>query len=151
MKLYHFTAAEFRRGGTDWGPLMHTRLLVILDLFRFRWGAAVHISPHAAALGRRLGAGVLSDHNVDVHGTVNAADVMPDGMVSRADAERAVRLAIEVGATAIGVYPHWQPGAGLHLAHRAKCRPGAPALWGAVKRDGRQVYTSIDEALEVMR
>lgn len=150
MRLYHFFEHEFVRGGEDWFPLMAPRLLVTLDLFRYRWGDVVEVSPHPAAIGRRLGPSVLSDHNVDRWGLVHGIDVMPRGMERRRDAERAVRYLVEVGATAIGVYPHWQPGAGVHVGQRDSHRPGAPASWGAVRRDGKQVYVSLDEALGAM-
>ena len=41
----------------------------------------------------------------------------------------------------LGVYPHWNS-PGFHLDTR-----GYRARWGAVNRNGRQVYVSYDEAL----
>lgn len=146
LGLVHFRAAEFRRGGVQWFLVMDPRLLVLLDTFRFMWGRPVAISQHPAALGRHL-SDSRSDHNVDRDGTVYAADVHPIGMDTRERAEQAIELARSIGFTAIGVYPHWQPRPGLHLGTRRDRRPGKPAEWGAVRRDDRQVFTSMDHAL----
>lgn len=150
MNLYHFKPEEFLRGGHDWFRLMDTRLLVLLDVFRYRWGRKVSISPHAAALGRLLDVAEKSDHNWNRHGAVLAADVMPEGMADQASAERALELATELGFTSIGIYPDWQPAPGLHLGARRECRPGAPALWGAIRSGGRQVYTDVATALRTL-
>lgn len=147
MRLHYFDRREFIRGDRDWFPDMDPRLLALLDVFRHLWGAPVAISPHPAALGRLLPLEALSDHNFTRHRAVLAADVMPKGMHSRAAAARALQLARDVTFTAIGLYPDWQPAAGLHLAIRRDREPGAPALWGAVRQNDRQVYVTLEQAL----
>lgn len=146
--LYHWTRDEFERDGVNWFEEMDHRLLVLLDVFRDQWEAKVIISPHPAALGRRLGTKV-SDHNVDLHGRVLAADVMPVGMNTRAQVEHAIRIAKYIGFTSIGFYPDWLPAPGLHLGTRLDRMPGTPAIWGAVRPEPsrRQAYVSLDQAL----
>lgn len=149
VTLYYFGRNEFNRGGVNWYERMDPRLLVLLDVFRHQWGAKVSISAHDAALGRELGPTKLSDHNVDLHGVCLAADVIPEGMTRRADAWRAVTTAAAVGFTAIGVYPDWLPGPGLHLGTRMSHRPGTPALWGAVRPEGgSQQYVALHSAVD---
>lgn len=151
MNLYYFTQPEFERGGRNWYSDMDPRLLILMDVFRHRWGRPVQISPHPKALGRVMDESKLSDHNFTRWGVVLAADVMPEGMDTRADAEHALELANEIGLTSIGLYPHWQPGPGLHLGTRRECRPGGPALWGAVRNEhGKQVYCTLDQAVAKM-
>lgn len=149
-QLHHFTPAEFVRE-EDWWPLMSPRLLVLLDVFRYRWGDTVRISPHRRALGRRLGMESFSDHNVDQWGEVRGVDVLPRNFRTRTDARTAVELATRLGFTSIGVYPHWLPSPGLHLGVRADRNMGAPATWGALNVDGKQTYTTLAEAIMEMR
>lgn len=150
MMLHHFNRAEFIRDATDWWPLMNLRLLVLLDVYRHQRGRPVAISPHPRALGRPNWPNANSDHAVDVRGTVDAADVLPAGLVTRADAERELELARSIGFTALGLYPHWRPSAGLHLGLRPGQRMGNPATWGAILIDGEQTYVSLDHALDHM-
>jgi hypothetical protein len=150
VKLYYFDESEFERGGRNWFPDMDPRLLVLLDVFRHRWGRRIAISAHPAALGRLMDRAANSDHNFTRWGAVLAADVMPAGMISREDGEHALELANEVGFTSIGIYPDWHPGPGLHLGVRPGCVPGRPALWGAVNDSGTQAYVAIDKALRKM-
>lgn len=145
---------EFVRGGVDWWPHMDDRLLVLLDAFRAAHGRRVLLSPHPRAIGRRSGPGSRSDHNVDRHGVVLGVDTMPEGMTTPANAEACIALARRLGFTAIGVYPHWAPSPGLHLAARRDRQPGDPALWGAVRRPSQespdglvQTYVSVAVAL----
>lgn len=143
MQLYFFDPVEFG----VWWPAMDPRLLVLLDVFRFQWGAPVTVSGHPRALGRTDGAAGTSDHNVDRHGCVLAADVFPGGMINPGAAWRALAIARDVGFTSLGVYPHWSR-PGLHLGTRRTARPGEPATWGAVRgHGGAQVYVSVQEAL----
>lgn len=148
IKLYYFSETEFTRGGRNWYPAMDPRLLVLLDVFRFRWGRRVAISAHPAALGRDLPLTELSDHNVTLHKAVLAADVIPEGCSSRADLQRALSLATELGFTSIGIYPDWRPSPGLHLGVRRERRPGDPAVWGAIASDDGQQYVTVSEALD---
>lgn len=144
VHLYYFSHDEFRSWASDMSP----RLLVLLDLFRHRWGQPVMVSPHQDALGRRGMGDSLSDHNYDRWGEVRGIDVMPLRMSTPEAMQRAVKLATGLGFTSIGLYPHWRPRPGLHLGVRHSNRPGFPATWGAVRKDGRQTYVSLAEALE---
>ena len=151
MHLYFFDKSEFgpqeNTRNIDWWPHMDPRLLVLLDVFRFQWNRAVSISRHGQALGRRLGRESTSDHNVDRHGVVLAADVFPAGMDTPERAKQALELALDIGFTSMGVYPHWSS-PGLHLGTRRSTEPGAPAQWGAIRKDGVQTFVSVREALE---
>ena len=149
MELYYFSENEFIRGDRNWFDDMHPRLLVLLHVFRHQWGNPVDISEHPAALGRIMDPERKSDHNFTRNGIVLAADVMPISMFTRADAQRALDIAARCGFTAIGLYPHWHPYAGLHLGVRPG-DPTSPAKWGAVLVDGKQTYVSLDNALEAM-
>lgn len=140
--LMHFATHEFVRGEEEWWSRTSPRLLVLLDLFREHWSAPVVISPHHRAIGRHDG---TSQHNVERWGEVRAVDIMPDGLDDRR--HEAVTLARRVGFTGIGLYPDWQPSAGLHLDVRIDRVPGNPAMWGGVRRDGRQVLVSIEDAM----
>ena len=154
--LEHFDQSEFvtvyldehgRQHSMDWWPLMSPRLLVMLDIFRHRWGAPVMISPNRIALGRYLGEDNASEHNVDRWAAVLAADVFPAGMDTAEDMRLAVKTARSIGFTGIGVYPHWQPSPGLHLGVRPNLRMGEPAYWGGIDNaEGKQIYVSIEEA-----
>lgn len=141
--LQYFTREEFG----DWLFYMSPRLLVMLDVFRHRWHAPVAISPVDGALGRHAGDST-TQHNVDVYGEVRAADLLPNGMDTREDMERAIRLAQSLGFTGIGIYPDWKPSPGLHLDVRHEKKPGHPAIWGAVKTREGQKYVSPVVALE---
>lgn len=149
--LHYFTPSEFGANGhgrtTDWWPRMNPGLLVRADVFRELWGQPVTVSGHARALGRRNGPGSNSDHNVDVRGTVDGMDVFPTGMVNRGAARRALECAKRAGLSSIGLYPHWgRPG--LHLGVRqGHGGPHPMAMWGAVNRNGEQVYVSWEEAI----
>lgn len=151
LNLYYFGRGEFERGGVNWFDRMDPRLLVLLDSFRHQWGKKVVISPHPAAIGRELGPTRLSDHNVDLHGAVLGIDVMPEGMRTQMTVNAAVRIARSVGFTAIGVYPDWQPAAGLHLGTRTGRHPTDPAVWGAVRGDDGQDYVALDVAVNRFR
>lgn len=160
VRLRYFRPEEFR----TWLDHMSPRLLVLLDLFRYKWGHAVQISPHHLALGRRMGESNTSQHNVDRWGEVRAADVMPYGINTAKDMGDAVITARDCGFTGIGIYPHWKPRSGLHLDVRESSEMGYPATWAALdvseatpeqKRYGKvvggQVYVSLRAGYEAMR
>lgn len=132
--LRYFTESEFGQ----WWPLMSTELLQKLDEFRHRLGVPVTISQANGSLGRELGPGSLSQHNVDMWGEVRAADVMFTGV----DLQTAYQIAKEVGFTGIGAYPDWNPYPGLHL----DVRQAPLALWSGIKEQGQQVYKAISAA-----
>ena len=150
LEIRHFAPWELQ----GWWNRTSPRLLLVTDIFRFRWRAPVDVSRHHRAIGRNDGPDVSSRHNIDYWGQVLAIDLQPRGMVTRADARRAVQLAIECGATGIAVYPHWASGPGLHLDVRKDRDMGDPARWGMVNRTdprtGRvsQVEVSMADALE---
>ena len=145
----HFAPHEFG----PWANMIHPAQLFALDVLREKLGSPVVISPAAGSLGRRLG-GSSSLHNVDVHGTVHAADVLLPvwwGVEEGFDAARDLRL-----FSGIGVYPFWKPRPGLHVdvRHLSAVNPtkGAtplkPLTWGAVLgAGGRQEYVSAAAAL----
>jgi hypothetical protein len=145
-ELKYFTPHEFIRAGRQWWPDMDQDLLLSLDVFRGLWGAPVYISPHPLALGRHDREHGTSQHNIDRWRVVRAADIMPEGMTSVDAACRAVEIAEDAGMVGIGLYPHWSPRPGLHV----DVRHSGPARWGAVKRDGVQIYTTLDSVLSQM-
>lgn len=159
LVLRHFTPTEFRRPpgpgnktydylaeiDVYWGKAMWQPLLLALDEFREQWGFPVVISPAPGAIGRLRPPTETSQHNLLRWGVVRAIDVMPVGMLSRADARRAVEIAAEVGMDGIGLYPHWKPRAGLHLDMREE---GGGRWGGVLDEDGNQVMVALDTALE---
>ena len=151
VDLVYFKPQEFVRNGHNWFDLMDERLLVCVDILRHQWSefreidSPIRISAHPDALGRRMGRDRLSDHNIDKWGRVRAMDVMPEGLEDDPGAFR--MLAASCGITAYGLYPHWQPSAGVHLGMRSGVKMGVPAVWGAIRFDGKQVYTTHDAAV----
>lgn len=115
-----------------WWPLMNPDVLTKLDAFREKWGAPVRISPHPDALGRHGGENSHSQHNVDMWGMVNAVDVFPEGMNSKAERQRAYKIAREVGFTGIGLYTDTKPHDMLHVDVRSDVKEGSPATWARV-------------------
>lgn len=153
LDLNHFSRSEFTRGGVDWFDQMSAALLRKADALREDHGQAIHISPHPRALGRP-GSG-STDHDPDRNGgIVCAMDVFPDGIETPDQMAEFVRKAEARGLTALGVYPHWQDGAGntragVHLGWRPD-RVGNPARWGMVRKEplGPQHVVGIDQAIE---
>lgn len=151
--MYFFDDSEFLRppnGGGDlinWLPKLAPRLLTLLDVFRFQWCAPVIISPAPGAIGRFLD-NDASQHNIERWGKVRAIDVMPFGMVTAKDRSRAFGIASSLGFTGIGIYPDWSPRPGMHLDVRIDRRPGCPATWAGVDRNGKQEYINIFDVLE---
>lgn len=132
--MRYFKPAEFGR----WWPDMSPELLEKLDEFRHQWGGPVVISPAEGGIGRNLGHNSRSQHNIDLWGEVRAVDVfpqVPDGaggyryMDSRADRERAYRVARAAGFTGIGLYTDTRPGNMVHLDVRPKT---SVATWSRV-------------------
>ena len=72
----HFSQEEFR----EWAEDMSPRLVTMLDVLRFRLGSAIAISASEYALGRNLGRGKMSDHNIDEWGEVLAVDCFISGV-----------------------------------------------------------------------
>lgn len=154
--LYHFKPWEFVRADkygnpAQWWDQMSPRLLVCLDLLRYRHGGPIQISGHDSALGRQLGPDDRSQHNIDKWGEVRAVDAMFPRVKTQADAERVIRQAKECGFTGIGFGPFWLPYVGMHLDVRDDRFPGEPATWGYVLNEkGKQVTVSLEDALEAM-
>jgi len=139
--MHFFKPAEFQGHYERLNP----KLKEYLDEFRRQWGRPIRISPAPKAVGRTDG---NSQHNYMRWGDVRAVDVMPDGLIGRSDAIRAVQLAKDIGFTGIGVYPDWRPSSGMHLDVRDGRERGKPATWGGVRNDsGKQVYVSMEQAI----
>jgi len=163
LNLKHFSPREFG----IWWPSMNSDQLLKLDHFAALLAAAipgahVMISPSLGALGRpaNIGSnGGSSMHNVTKWGTVRASDVMPyvvepDGSkrsLSPWEIRKAVELAAQAGFGGIGVYPDWQPFAGMHLDNRQRIN-GHIARWGMMlDANGVQVEVAQATALQAWR
>ena len=144
----NFSAEEFR----EWAEDMSARLVTMLDVLRFRLGRPIAISASEYALGRNLGRGKMSEHNVDEWGEVLAVDCFISGVYNRAQAEAVVYEAEGIGFTGIGVYSDTQNNYGeeqvmFHLGVRPNEDMGAPATWGRVA--GK--YTSLIAAVQSLK
>ena len=144
----YFTQEEFR----DWAEDMSPRLVTMLDVLRFRLGSAIAISASEYALGRNLGVGKMSEHNVDEWGEVLAVDCFIGGVYNRAQAEAVVYEAEEIGFTGIGVYSDTRNNQGqeqvmFHLGVRPNEDMGSPATWGRIS--GK--YTSLIAAVQSLK
>jgi hypothetical protein len=144
----HFDAEEFR----EWSDDMSARLITMLDVLRFRLGSPIEISLSEYALGRNLGRGKMSEHNVDEWGEVLAVDCFIGGVYNRAQAEAVVYEAEEIGFTGIGVYSDTHNNQGddqvmFHLGVRPNELMGSPATWGRIS--GK--YTSLMAAVQSLK
>jgi len=144
----HFSQAEFR----DWAGDMSPRLITMLDVLRFRLGSAIEISASEYALGRNLGRGKMSEHNIDEWGEVLAVDCFISGVYSRQQAEAVAHEAKAIGFTGIGVYSDTRNNQGqeqvmFHLGVRPNELMGSPATWGRVDHD----YTSLMAAIQSLK
>ena len=148
LDLRYFRPIEFVRGDVDWFPKMSPRLLVLADTMRHQWGKPIHISRDNAALGRNLGAS-HSQHNIDRWKEVRAMDIQPEGLDTPEDAHAFHMLALDLGITGIGFYPHWHM-PGFHIDVRADAAAGSPATWGRLLRNGVTVDVSIRDAIECL-
>ena len=144
----HFSAEEFR----EWSDDMSARLITMLDVLRFRLGRPIAISASEYALGRNLGRGKMSEHNIDEWGEVLAVDCFVSGVYNRAQAEAVVYEAEGIGFTGIGVYSDTRNNKGqeqvmFHLGVRPNELMGSPATWGRVDHD----YTSLIAAVQSLK
>ena len=144
----YFTQEEFR----DWAEDMSARLITMLDVLRFKLGSPIEISLSEYALGRELGRGKMSEHNIDEWGEVLAVDCFISGVYTRAQAEGVVHEATGIGFTGIGVYSDTHNNEGLpqvmfHLGVRPNELMGSPATWGRVDHD----YTSLMAAIQSIK
>ena len=144
----HFSAEEFR----EWSDDMSARLVTMLDVLRFKLGSPIEISASEYALGRELGVGKMSEHNIDEWGEVLAVDCFIGGVYNRAQAESVVYEAEGIGFTGIGVYSDTHNNQGddqvmFHLGVRPNEDMGAPATWGRVA--GK--YTSLIAAVQSLK
>ena len=144
----HFTQEEFR----EWSDDMSASLVTMLDVLRFRFGRPIAISASDYALGRNLGVGKMSEHNVDEWGEVLAVDCFISGVYSRQQAEGVVHEAIAIGFTGIGVYSDTRNNQGqeqvmFHLGVRPNELMGSPATWGRIS--GK--YTSLIAAVQSLK
>ena len=144
----YFSAEEFR----EWADDMSARLVTMLDVLRFKLGSPIEISLSEYALGRNLGVGKMSEHNIDEWGEVLAVDCFVSGVYNRAQAEAVVYEAEGIGFTGIGVYSDTHNNQGddqvmFHLGVRPNEDMGAPATWGRVA--GK--YTSLIAAVQSLK
>ena len=144
----HFTQEEFR----EWSDDMSARLVTMLDVLRFRLGSPIEVSESEYALGRNLGRGKMSEHNVDEWGEVLAVDCFISGVYSRQQAEGVAHEATAIGFTGIGVYSDTHNNRGeeqvmFHLGVRPNELMGSPATWGRVGHD----YTSLMAAIQSLK
>ena len=144
----YFTQEEFR----EWAEDMSPRLITMLDVLRFRLGRPIAISASEYALGRNLGVGKMSEHNIDEWGEVLAVDCFIGGVYSRKQAEGVVHEATAIGFTGIGVYSDTRNNQGqeqvmFHLGVRPNELMGSPATWGRIS--GK--YTSLIAAVQSLK
>jgi len=144
----HFSQEEFR----EWAEDMSPRLITMLDVLRFRLGSVIEISGSDYALGRELGRGKMSEHNVDEWGEVLAVDCFVSGVYNRAQAEAVAREAEAIGFTGIGAYSDTRNNKGeeqvmFHFGVRPNELMGSPATWGRI--DGK--YTSLIAAIQSLK
>ena len=144
----HFDAEEFR----EWSDDMSARLVTMLDVLRFKLGSPIAVSASEYALGRELGRGKMSEHNVDHWGEVLAVDCFISGVYNRAQAEAVVYEAEGIGFTGIGVYSDTRNNQGqeqvmFHLGVRPNELMGSPATWGRIS--GK--YTSLIAAVQSLK
>ena len=140
----HFTQEEFR----EWAEDMSPRLVTMMDVLRFRLGSPIEVSGSEYALGRNLGRGAMSEHNVDEWGEVLGLDCFVHGVYSRYQAEGVVHEAISIGFTGIGVYSDTKNNQGekqvmFHLGVRPTRMMGSPATWGRVDHDFTTLIAAI--------
>jgi len=144
----HFDAEEFR----EWSDDMSARLVTMLDVLRFKLGSPIEISASEYALGRNLGVGKMSEHNIDHWGEVLAVDCFISGVCNRAQVEAVVYEATGIGFTGIGVYSDTHNNSGeeqvmFHLGVRPNEMMGSPATWGRVDHD----YTTLMAAIQSLK
>ena len=144
----YFSQEEFR----EWSDDMSARLITMLDVLRFRLGTPIEISLSEYALGRELGRGKMSEHNIDEWGEVLAVDCFIGGVYNRAQAEAVVYEAEGIGFTGIGVYSDTHNNQGddqvmFHLGVRPNEDMGSPATWGRIS--GK--YTSLIAAIQSLK
>ena len=144
----HFNQGEFR----EWSDDMSARLVTMLDVLRFKLGSPIEISLSEYALGRNLGRGKMSEHNIDEWGEVLAVDCFISGVYNRAQVEAVVYEATGIGFTGIGVYSDTHNNYGeeqvmFHLGVRPNEQMGSPATWGRVDHD----YTSLMAAIQSLK
>jgi len=144
----NFSAEEFR----EWSDDMSARLITMLDVLRFRLGSPIEISLSEYALGRNIGRGKMSEHNIDEWGEVLAVDCFVSGVYNRAQAEAVVYEAEGIGFTGIGVYSDTRNNQGqeqvmFHLGVRPNELMGSPATWGRIS--GK--YTSLIAAVQALK
>ena len=144
----YFSQEEFR----EWSDDMSPRLVTMLDVLRFRLGRPIAISASEYALGRNLGRGKMSEHNIDEWGEVLAVDCFVSGVYNRAQSEAVVYEATSIGFTGIGVYSDTHNNKGeeqvmFHLGVRPNELMGSPATWGRIS--GK--YTSLIAAVQSLK
>lgn len=134
---------RYFRPSENWGEhsKMNPMLLILLDKVRDMIGTSIHIN---------CGYELTGHEPNSQHGYGNAVDFHVKNMSHR-EANRRILAALDViqiagkcasDVVGLGIYPDWNT-PGFHLDVR-----GYKARWGAVKKEGKQVYVSYDEALK---
>lgn len=146
LYMRHFAAPEFR----DWLDNINPRLLVMIDLLRWRWGDSIKVSPVKGSIGRHKGDSE-SSHNVDYWGQVNAIDLFPASLQTKDDCWKFVEMATNLGFTGIGIYPDAKPSIMAHVDVRPTADYGQPATWGALRSDSGWDYVALHDAIDIAR
>ena len=129
--IRHFSPSEL------WGDpaMMERETVFLLDRVRNTLGCPIIV--HCGYEKRPWSP--TSQHNCGSAVDYHIGDVsFREAVKLLGEAIRILRVSERVG---LGIYPHWN-NPGFHLDTR-----GYRARWGAVKRNGKQVYVSYNEAL----
>lgn len=122
--------------------LLDAQVVFMLVKLRAKIGR-IKISPAHGAIARTTGSKTTMHYaDLSIDKLSLAIDIMPLD-VDLKTAYEAAKTIREIGG--IGLYPDWQPMAGLHLDLRKKTN--GLALWAGLKINGKQVYRGINEAL----
>lgn len=144
--MNHYEPWEFN----GWYDQLSAAQKRALDIARHKWGKPIHVSNADGAVGRHLGPEDTSQHNVDRWGEVRATDIVPEGIATKADAERFVQVLIDSGFQGVGFYPHWNQGPGFHADTRVNVEEHYVAKWGRLDNREEPEYVSIAKALAEM-
>lgn len=151
VKAVKISRDQYIKNGFDWYPIMNPKLIDALEEMAGRIKYKVMISPHSGALGRKNGS-TTSQHYYSGKGDfVNAADIMFIKNGEGLTREEITQLYKEIKAmnlfSGIGVYPDWQPMAGMHLDVRSDRTAFNPALWGGKKVARVQKLVDVNNVL----
>ena len=148
-RLRYFKPYEFH----GFWSVMDETLVLFLDEFRHRWGAPVRVSTAYGAVGRSQGRGF---HNYKKHGSVKAIDILPSGLYTADDVNRALDILRDIVEDmgiphwGFGLYPKWASGVGIHLDVGDRGKPDGFASWSALPtgRNGKQEYYGLERGID---